>query len=144
MLTTLAYAVSKNRDAINELHSEARSIFEQKGIDATVYTNSAPVSTYNRVIIEGKDPKDKTDNWVRDIYRSSLEAVKEQDGREIYATKLEWEVPINFEFEDFRKQITGHPDIIIQSNTRAHQHKNRGNVPFSYDPAKDYYTEVDR
>jgi hypothetical protein len=143
MIIVHVHAVSKNHDANIEISHAAKEILDKKSLLGSVNTNSEKTNIVEDAVRK-INPPERAYPSMRGIWESTLEEVQTQDGSQIYVTKIEWEAPVGFEFEDFRDKIPSHSEVVLQSYTRKYQHQDGEDPPFSYDPSQDYYTEPDR
>lgn len=146
MKTVELQFVSKDRGAVKRVSRSAKEYIMNKGYGKTknVHINSARRSQLKQIARNGSIPNDPKDNWMRDIFRSTFDLVDEQDGSKIFVANVAFQERINLDGEKVVENIYIPNNVIVQKGERTAKSYSPGNKPFTYDPARDYYTEPGR
>jgi hypothetical protein len=143
MIVVHVHAVSKNQNANTNISRSAKEILHKKSLIGSVRTHSNKTNVVGNAVRK-INPPETAHSSMRKIWESTLDEVNKQEGSQIYVTKIEWEAPVGFGFEDFRDRVSVPSDIILQNYKQTYKHRDSEDSPFSYDPSQDYYTEPDR
>lgn len=139
------HIISKDKEPLNRAKAEVSDILKTKGMQSGPgYVNNQSVAAFEAVVGQGKDPHDKTDNWMRAVFPSTLELVQEQRGGTIYHTHLTFNTYPGVDGKTIVESADLPSDVVVQYQSKKNGPFHGGkNTPFSYDPMKDYYTEPD-
>lgn len=140
------HVVSKDKEAAQQAISAIEAVLEKKGLESGPgYLNSQSVGAFRSVVKHGNEPDDKTDNWMRAVFPSTLNLVDEKPGQTIYHAHVEYQPYPGVDGRSIVEKADLPDSVVIQYQTRDvsgdYRRASRGKAPFSYDPAQDYYTE---